>query len=140
MANPNPSANPSESTPQDISENTPSSTTSNNDSVLAGLCYLGLMVIAIPTIIILLMKKDESPFIKFHAIQAIGFTVLNVVINIGFSILSQIPVLGFMAAIGGGLISLGVFLYWIYLVVMAFMGKDPRIPLLADFVNDNFMK
>lgn len=118
----------------------PNQTDTSSDNVMIGLCYLGLMVIAIPTIVILVLKKDESESIKFHAIQAIAFSLATFVVNIGFGIVGGIPMLGWMLAIGGAFISLGFFGYWVYLVITGFTGKDPQIPLLADFVNDNFMK
>jgi len=114
--------------------------TANNDHLWCGACYLGLMIIAIPTIVILLIKKDESPSIKFHAIQALSFAVCNITLGIAFGIVAQVPVLGFLAVMANMLVSLGLFLYWVYLAVMAFTDKDPRIPVLAEFIDSNFMK
>ena len=111
----------------------------SEDKLWGGLSYVGLACCMIPTIIIFLLKKEESSFIKFHSLQAIFFWLASFVIGVVLSILSQIPAVGMIFAIVQFIISLGVLGYWIYLIIMAFTGKDVRIPMLSDFIDQNLM-
>jgi len=112
---------------------------SSDDKLWGGLSYVGFMCCLIPTIVIFLLKKDESAYIKFNSLQALGYGLASWVIHIAFLILSQIPVLGFFSGLVWFLVMIGLFGYWVYLMVMAFTGKDIRIPYLADFIDQNLM-
>lgn len=115
----------------------------SDDKLWAGLSYVGIMCCLIGSLIVFFLKKDESSYIKFNALQAIGFglvwIVLSVGLNFGMMLVSQIPVIGLILGLVGMLIPLGLFGYWIFLMIQAFMGKDVRIPVLADFIDQNLM-
>jgi uncharacterized membrane protein len=115
--------------------NTPTS----DDKLWAGLSYAGLVCCMVPTIVIFFLKKDESAYIKFNALQAMGLWLANLAIWIIFSILGHIPVIGFVTGIIHMVIGLGLMGYWIFLMIQAFMGKETRIPVLADFIDQNLM-
>jgi uncharacterized membrane protein len=111
----------------------------SDDKLWAGLSYVGIGCCMIGTIVIFLLKKGESDYIKFHSLQAIGFGVVLIVLYFLFGILSSIPVVGLLASIPMILLMLGSFGYWIYLMIQAFTGKDVRIPVLADWIEQNLM-
>ena len=115
----------------------------SDDKLWAGLSYVGIMCCLIGSLIVFFLKKDESSYIKFNALQAIGFglvwLVLAVGLNFGMMLVSQIPVIGLIIGLVGMLIPLALFGYWIFLMIQAFMGKDVRIPVLADFIDQNLM-
>lgn len=117
----------------------PLNTPTSDDKLWAGLSYVGASCCAIPALVIFLLKRDESRFIKFHSLQALAFGLAMILLMIAFSILGQIPILNFLIGLIAFVLSLGLFGYWIYLIVQAFMGKDVRIPVLADFIDQNLM-
>lgn len=112
----------------------------NDDKLWAGLGYVGLAIFMIPTIVIFVLKKDESAYIKFHLLQSLAFGIAGLVISVAFMFLLAIPVVNILAAFANFFIGLGLFVYWIILIIWAFMGKDFRIPVLGDFVEQQFMK
>ncbi|MBK8190102.1 MAG: DUF4870 domain-containing protein [Vampirovibrionales bacterium] len=118
----------------------------NQDEKLwSGLSYVGLLICAIPTIVILLIKKDESATVKFHALQALGFFLASFVINTGLNILNMMvgQLLGPVALLVGAvaiLVSLALLGYWIFLTIKAFMGDDIQVPVLSDFIHKYLMK
>ena len=112
----------------------------NDDKLWAGLSYAGVAILALPTIAILVLKKGESDYIKFHSLQALGYFLLCFVVGIVLAILSfLLGPLGFIVGIGGFLLNLVMLGFWIYLMVQAFSGNDPRIPMLADQIDNNLM-
>ncbi len=120
-------------------------TVSSDEKLMAALGYWCSIVLwLIPALIIYLVKKDQSSFIKKHALQAI---LLNVaafaVIGIGLSIVS-----GVIGSITLGLGSLLVMLvqvcaylaamvYVVILGVKTFQGEDPDIPMLTDMLRNH---
>ncbi len=113
----------------------------NSDEKLwAGLSYAGVAIFAIPTAAIYLLKRGESDYIKFHSLQAIAFFLICLVLGIVFMVLGFIPVIGLLAGLVYFLIALVELGVWIWLMVQAFMGKEPRIPTLAEFLENNFMQ
>ncbi|HEY9746209.1 MAG TPA: DUF4870 domain-containing protein [Oculatellaceae cyanobacterium] len=111
----------------------------NEDKLWAGLGYAGLVLLMIPTLIIFFLKKDESAYIKFNLLQALGYGIASLVLGILFSILATIPILGLLVMFVHFFVGLILFAYWIVLMVWAFMGKEIRIPLLGDFIEQNLM-
>jgi uncharacterized membrane protein len=112
----------------------------NDDKLWAGLGYVGLTLLMVPTIVILVLKKDESAYIKFHLLQSLAYGITWLVIGIAFSIVSMVPVVGLLAGFASLLVWLVLFGYWIVLIIWSFTGKDFRIPVLGDFVEQQFMK
>jgi len=111
----------------------------SDDKLWAGLSYAGLACCMVPTIVIFFLKKEEAAFIKFNALQAMGLWLSALAIAVVFYILGHIPVLGFLIGIAHLVISLGILGYWIFLMIQAFMGKEARIPILANVIDQKFM-
>jgi uncharacterized membrane protein len=104
-------------------------------NVAAALSY----VLGIVTgIVFLMLEKDR--FVRFHAYQSVLLTAAWIVFWIGFSILSTIlafiPFLGFLVAIVGLLLSLGLGLgglvLWIVLLLKAYQGQTWKLPFIGD--------
>ncbi len=96
-------------------------------------------VLGLVTGIIVLLIGGENKFLKFHAWQSIiGSIAIGVVYMIISFIVSAVT-FGFgalcMAPLG-----LVVWLYLLYGAYMVYTGKDFRIPYIADFVQNTFVK
>ncbi|WP_303672611.1 DUF4870 domain-containing protein [Vampirovibrio chlorellavorus] len=117
-----------------------SSEPNSDDKLWAGLSYAGLGLFMIPTIVILLMKKGESAYIKFHCLQAIFFGLIDFIIFTLLGIFAMIPLVNILAGLACFFIGLGLLGAWVYLMIMAFTGKDFKIPVLGDFIDNNLMR
>ena len=103
-----------------------------SDNVAAGLAYL-----VIPAVIWLVMEPyNRNRFIRFHSFQSLFLFGASFVLNIGLSIVGMI--LGSMslslALLFGTismLISLAMFILWVYLLIMAFQGKKTSLPVIG---------
>ena len=121
---------------------------SSDEKMMAGLAYVGDFILCIPGILIFLMKKDESEFVKFHCLQAIGLFVVGLVVGIVLMVISVIlgfiPVLGWIGSglilLAQSLIGLAMCIYLLYVMIKAFMGETIEIPMLAPFIRNNMMK
>lgn len=117
---------------------------SSDDKLWSGLSYAGVALCLIPTVAIFFIKKEESRFIKFHALQAIFFGLVSLVVCVALNIVAGVitgilPFLFFIFMLVPAVFGLAVMGYWIYLMIMGFTGKDVRIPVLADFIDQNLM-
>jgi len=95
--------------------------------------------------LVFFLIEEEDEFVRFHAAQSIvvfgGLFVLGVVLNV---------VTGFLGATGGLFIGLfllvftlvsfaiwlAVVVLWIFLMVKAYQGETPRIPIAAGIADD----
>ncbi len=89
-------------------------------------------------IFVLLDKNDR--FVRFHAFQSILLSGTWIAFWVAFDIVSiilgQIPLLGWLALIFGLLLSvalgLGGLALWVALMVMAYQGKSPKLPVIGN--------
>lgn len=115
---------------------------SQDDRLMAALAYIGLFIILVPTILIFLSKKDQSPFIKRHCLQAmalaVALIVINVVLTVLFGVLGTIPVVNIIAGLGGlllfPLLGLGTLILILWLAYKAYQGGEARLPVITDWV------
>ena len=97
------------------------------DQNVAGLlCYLFGFVSGL----IFLLIEKENKFVRFHAIQSIGFNILVIVVWIINIILAFIPVLGWILII---LLWIGMFILWILLMFKAYKGEKFKLPIIGNF-------
>ena len=90
-------------------------------------------------IFVLVMEK-ENKFVRFHALQSTLWFLMLMVVGwvLGFirSIITGIPLLGGVLGLPFGIVlSIGGFLYLaskILLMLMAYTGKEFKIPILGD--------
>ncbi len=86
---------------------------------------------------VLLDKNDR--FVRFHAFQSILLSGAWIAFWVAFDIVSiilgQIPLLGLLAVLFGLLLSvvlgLGGLVLWVALMVMAYQGKSPKLPVIG---------
>lgn len=113
----------------------------SDDKLLAALGYWGSLVLGfIPALVIFFLKKDESPFIKKHALQALVLNFACIAFTIASMILMQIVA---MVTFGIGplllipilmLLGVGVAIYFVFLGIQVFQGQDPNIPYLTPMI------
>jgi uncharacterized membrane protein len=102
-----------------------------NDKLLAGLSYiLGWIV----SVIALVAIKPLSPYLRFHAIQALGIQIILVILYV-------LTTVGSMFFVGLCLLPfvLGLGVYSLVIGIMVLMGNDHRVPILANYVEENFV-
>lgn len=90
---------------------------------------------------------DDRPFVRFHAAQSMVVSGLMFVAYMALTIV-QIVLTGIMFGAGGGgfivggilslllglvwlALAFGGFVLWIYLIVRAYQGRQPRVPVAA---------
>ena len=102
-----------------------------DENVAGALCYvLGF----VSGIVFLIMEKD-SKFVKFHAVQSIGISLLLVVFN---TIVSTLLyglfsfTMYWIVALLSSLISLAGLILWLVLIMKAFQGEQFKLPVIGD--------
>jgi uncharacterized membrane protein len=96
---------------------------------------LGYPIFPIAIIMLLMEDKKKRPFIKYHAVQALGTNVLILIVEILWGILSAI-----LAAVTfgiGGVISCVAPLIWLVLIwpaILAYQGKYFEVPVITKFM------
>ncbi|MGI8772716.1 MAG: zinc-ribbon domain-containing protein [Acidobacteriaceae bacterium] len=94
-----------------------------SDSAAGAIAYLTI----IPAIIFLLVEPYRSrPFVRFHAVQCIGLTIVAAVLRILVSFMSYHLWSLFLV------INLVVFIAWLIAIVSAAQGKWFKLPLIGD--------
>jgi uncharacterized membrane protein len=94
-----------------------------DDNVAGALAYLTV----IPAILFLVLEPySRKPFIRFHAFQSIGLTVLLVVTMI----FTMIPLIGWFL---GPLVMLVLAVLWVLCVLKAFAGSKFTLPIVGPF-------
>ena len=125
------------------------------NKALAALSYFTWIV----ALIAFFVKKDDSPFVKFHAIQGIAFTIVKYVVsaiigalgfilgiifgifdsivgaNGGFVSLATLLTSGL-----GGLVGLGALVFMVLGIVNAVQGTMKPLPLFGQKVDEKFNK
>ena len=80
--------------------------------------------------IIVLLIAGDNKFLKFHAMQSIVFGILLTIISVIFSMFFCI----------GSIIWLVGWVYTLYGAYLVYSGKPFRIPVIADFVENDLLK
>lgn len=114
----------------DAHSNAPASTsdTGLEDQIAGPLCYLFGLVTGV---IFLAIEKKRS-FVRFHAYQSIGVSVVWIVLSIGAAALGVIPVLGFLLeGLLSLVLSLAGLILWLYLMWQAYEEKEVELPWIG---------
>lgn len=112
-----------------------------DENVAGALSYISIVGL------VLYFIEKENSFVRFHAAQSIALAVLVFALSIGLSVVGTVVTTvmfsgsssGFLV---GSIISLvlglvwlaltvGGFALWVYLIVRAYQGKTPRVPVAA---------
>jgi uncharacterized membrane protein len=111
-----------------LGSSTGKSSTGLDANIAAGIAYILTWL----TGLIFYLIEKENRFVRFHAMQAILLGAAFFVIMIVMRILGAIPLIGFVAGIASLVIWLAFLAIWIYCLVMAFTGKDFKLPVIGD--------
>lgn len=81
----------------------------------------------------------ERPFVRFHAVQCLGVTivwvVLAVVLIVVSAVLGVIPILGFLIGILLNIVlAVAGFGFWLWLMYQAYQGNEWEVPGLGPHV------
>ena len=113
-----------------------------DENVAGALSYLFGLV----TGLIFYLIEQDNAYVRFHAAQSMVVSGIMFVAYIGLSILGTVVssilftssstfFLGSIVSLVLGLIwlvlALGTFALWVYLMVRAYQGKTPRVPIAA---------
>ena len=103
----------------------------------AALAYLFGFITAIPILII----ERENRFVRFAALQSTIASLIITLIMSAFSFLSGfLPLVGWIFGMVGWLLSIGVFMGWLFMLIMSATGKAVRIPIIGDACHDQIYK
>ncbi len=120
----------------------------SEDKVLAGIAHLGIVVGwvgVLVALIIYLLRKEQSIFIRRSVTQALGYQVCALVImqvlvmlfggGLALGIMSTAaPVAGMLGLFIVKTINLGLILLGLWGAVRAFLGTTFRYPIIGDFI------
>ncbi len=103
----------------------------DNDNIIAGLCYIFGWIVSL---IALVAIKPCSPYLRFHAIQALGLQIaamiLGTLMGIGSMFVVGLCLLPFVMALG---------IYVLIIGILVLMGNDHRVYWLGNYVEANFV-
>ena len=108
------------------------------NNIIAAVTYLGFFVTGI--IFLYLEPYSHDDYVRFHARQSIGFSVLWFAIQIVFGVfIAVMPhALGALLGIILELVNVAMAVLWVFLMYKAYNGDRFRIPELADIVDNVF--
>jgi uncharacterized membrane protein len=104
-------------------------------NVIAALTYLLGFVTGL--VFLYLEPYNQDEFIRFHARQSIGFSVLWFAIEVVFGVFIAVMPHGLGALLNFilTLINIAMAVFWVVLMYKAYSGERYRIPELADVVD-----
>jgi uncharacterized membrane protein len=76
--------------------------------------------------LVFILIEKENKFVKFHAIQAIGFSIAFMILAV---VVGVIPGIGPMLV---GVLNLGGVVVWILCMVKAYQGQEFKLPVVGD--------
>jgi len=107
-----------------------------SSNVAGALCYLVGLITGIIFLAIEPYRRDK--FVRFHAFQSISF---NVVFIVFWILWNNFAMAGFFSfgflwtifSLVGTLISLAIFIYWLFLMYKAYNNEMYMIPVIGEF-------
>ena len=100
-------------------------------NIAAGLSYLFIPIVAI----IMLVGGGTNKFVKWHACQAISLAIFAIVAWVALIVLGIIFTmihLGLLISLVGLVLWFAIIAGWLWGIIGAFMGKEVRLPVVAD--------
>ncbi|HTY60657.1 MAG TPA: zinc-ribbon domain-containing protein [Acidobacteriota bacterium] len=107
-------------------------------NVAGALCYLLWFVTGIIFLVVEPYKNDA--FVRFHAFQAIAFSVVALILEIIWHMFVSIGFLSFgilfvFVGLVGFVIWLAIIVYWIFLMYKAYNNETYKIPVLGEWAS-----
>ncbi len=108
-----------------------------DDRTWAVLSYVGAICFfcGLPSLLIFLLKRGESAYIRQHSLQAFVFSLLWLVF---FSFALFLSIFRWINLPFCFLLILLPVAYWGLLIVQAYRGDDHRLPLLGNLIASRF--
>ena len=109
----------------------PATTTTGGmaDNIAGMLAYVTI----IPAIVFLVMEPyNKNRFIRFHSFQNIFFHVAWIILWVGLTILTMVPILNFAGLIIWPVVGLAGFIVWLVLLLKAYQGQMFKLPVIGD--------
>lgn len=102
-----------------------------NDRLMGGLCYIFGWIVSVISLVAI---KPLSPFLRFHAIQALGLHLVALV-------LAMLMSFGIMFVVGFCLMPfvMGLSIYHLIIGIIVLMGNDHCVPWLGNYVEENYI-
>ena len=115
-------------------------------NVLAALSY----VLGLVTGLVVYLLEPDDEFVRFHAAQSMAFSALLIGVSIVFTVFQTVmfsvgffdpagfilwSLLSLVFTLVGLVLWLGAFAAWVYLIIKAYRGGSPRIPVAARFAD-----
>ena len=114
-----------------------------SSNVAATLSYLVGFITGIIFLVVEPYKNDK--FVRFHAFQSIGLSVMVVILEIVWSMIVSVGFLsfGFMFAIVGlvgFVLWLAIFVFWLFLMYKAYNNETYMIPIIGEWASKQAAK
>jgi uncharacterized membrane protein len=99
-----------------------------SDNIASALCYVLGFITGI--IFLVIAPYNQNKTVRFHAFQSIFLSVAAIAIRLclGF-ILAAVGTLSFLFL--SGLVSLGFFILWLFMIITAYQGKTIVLPVIG---------
>ena len=123
-----------------------SSETGLEPNVLAALSY----VLGLVTGLVVYLLEPDDEFVRFHAAQSMALSALIIGVSIVFTVFQTVmfsvgffdpagfiiwSLLSLVFTLVGLVLWLASFAAWVYLIIKAYRGGTPRIPVAARFAD-----
>jgi uncharacterized membrane protein len=107
-----------------------------NDKVLAGLCYIFGWILSL---VVILAIKPCSPYLRFHALQALGLHLVNMIVGtvLSFALVFAMVFFCLLPIIMALLFVIPT--YTLVVGILILLDNDHRTPLLGDYIEENFV-
>ena len=105
-----------------------------SENAAAAIAYLTI----IPAILFLVIEPyNKMPFVRFHAFQSIGLTVVWFALWIAVTVLRValhfIPLIGLLFLLVDLAICVGMFIVWLIAIMKASKGEWYKLPFIGEF-------
>lgn len=116
-----------------------------NDNLFAGAGYIATLLVSmgwIVPLLVLLLKKPQSPWLRFHSIQALSLVIIATVVQTVMWVIVAFLMyilIGFICLPFAILISTGFQVYLIVMAILCFLDKDHSIPVLGNWIERSFV-
>lgn len=94
-------------------------------NLVAAICYLPILAVVVSIVILFAEKEDK--FIRFHAVQALIFSVSYYILVF---FLGGLPYIGSFVS---GLLFVVALAVWIFGMINAYGGRIFKLPIIGDF-------
>ena len=124
-----------------MSDHTVSSAESTDTGLTPNVAGALAYALGIITGVLFLVLEKRNGFVRFHAAQSVVITAAWIALSIGLfiieTILTFIPVLGWIVAAAGFLLGIALFFaglaLWLLLMYRAYQGREWELPVIGAY-------